>query len=158
MDYDEHDPTDDPGPIAEVSVGSKTNLESALRRIPARKIIVGIGQYGYQWSDTSESATELTFQDAMQLARDNNLRPSMDHDALNPTFSWDDKDSVTSIVWYLDAPTAWNEIKYALQRGVAGVAVWRLGAEDPSLWNVLHRDGLVADPAHRWTRCGSGMT
>jgi len=146
MDYDEHDPSDDPGPIASQR-WFEDNLERALRRIPARKLIVGIGQYGYQWSDTAESATELTFQDAMQLARDNNLQPSLDHDALNPTFSWDDKDSVTSIVWYLDAPTAWNEIKYALRRGVAGIGIWRLGAEDPSLWNVLHRDGLAADPA-----------
>jgi len=146
MDYDEHDPSDDPGPIASQH-WFENNLERTLRRIPARKIIVGIGQYGYQWSDTSESATELTFQDVMQLARDNNLQPSMDRDALNPTFSWDDKDSVTSIVWYLDAPTAWNEIRYALGRGVAGVGIWRLGAEDPSLWNVLHRDGLAADPA-----------
>jgi len=146
MDYDEHDPTDEPGPIASQH-WFEDNLERVLRRIPPRKIIVGIGQYGYQWTDTSESATELTFQDAMQLARDNNLQPSMDHESLNPTFSWDDKDSVTSIVWYLDAPTAWNEIRYALRRGVAGVGVWRLGAEDPSLWNVLQHDGLVADPS-----------
>ncbi|HEX4634201.1 MAG TPA: glycosyltransferase [Gemmatimonadales bacterium] len=146
MDYDEHDPSDDPGPIASQR-WFEDNLERVLRRIPARKIIAGIGQYGYQWSDTAESATELTFQDAMQLARDNNLQPALDRDALNPTFSWDDKDSVTSIVWYLDAPTAWNEIKYALRRGVAGIGIWRLGAEDPSLWNVLHRDGLAGDPA-----------
>ena len=146
MDYDEHDPSDDPGPIASQR-WFEDNLERTLRRIPARKIIVGIGQYGYQWTDTSESATELTFQDAMQLARDNNLQPTMDRDALNPTFSWDDQDSVTSIVWYLDGPTAWNEIRYALRRGVAGVGVWRLGAEDPSIWNVLHREGLAADPA-----------
>lgn len=146
MDYDEHDPSDDPGPIASQR-WFENNLEQALRRIPARKLIVGIGQYGYQWTDTSESATELTFQDVMQLARDNHLGPSMDRTSLNPTFSWDDQDSVTSIVWYLDAPTAWNEIKYSLQRGVAGIAIWRLGAEDPSLWNVLRRDGLAADPA-----------
>jgi len=146
MDYDEHDPSDDPGPIASQH-WFEDNLERALRRVPARKLIVGIGQYGYQWTDTAESATELTFQDVMQLARDDSLRPTMDRTSLNPTFSWDDKDSVTSIVWYLDAPTAWNEIRYALQRGVAGVAIWRLGAEDPSLWNVLHRDGLAADPA-----------
>ncbi|HEX4561290.1 MAG TPA: glycosyl hydrolase family 18 protein, partial [Gemmatimonadales bacterium] len=146
MDYDENDPSDDPGPIASQH-WFENNIETALRRIPARKLIVGVGQYGYQWTDTAESATELTFQDAMQLARDESLQPSMDHAALNPTFNWDDKDSVTTIVWYLDAPTAWNEIRYALRRGVAGVGIWRLGAEDPSLWNVLHRDGLIADPA-----------
>jgi peptidoglycan/xylan/chitin deacetylase (PgdA/CDA1 family)/spore germination protein YaaH/glycosyltransferase involved in cell wall biosynthesis len=145
MDYDEHDPSDDPGPVASQR-WFEQNLERALQRVPARKLIVGIGQYGYQWTDTAESATELTFQDVMQLARDNNIQPTMDRNALNPTFSWDDPDSVSSIVWYLDAPTAWNEVKYALRRGVAGVGVWRLGAEDPSLWSVLHRDGLTPSP------------
>lgn len=146
MDYDEHDPSDDPGPVASQR-WFEQNLERALQRVPARKLIVGIGQYGYQWTDTAESAVELTFQDVMQLARDNNLQPTMDREALNPTFGWDDPDSVSSIVWYLDGPTAWNEIRYALRRGVAGVGVWRLGAEDPSLWNVLHRDGVADDPA-----------
>jgi len=146
MDYDEHDPSDNPGPVASQR-WFEQNLERTLRRIPAHQILVGIGQYGYQWTDTSESAVELTFQDAMQLARDHGIQPLMDRDALNPTFSWDDPDSISNIVWYLDAPTAWNEIRYALRRGVAGVGVWRLGAEDPSLWSVLDRDGVASNPS-----------
>ena len=145
MDYDEHDPSDDPGAVASQH-WFEQNLDRVLQRVSPRKIIVGIGQYGYQWTDTSESAVELTFQDVMQLARDHNIIPSMDRTALNPTFSWDDPDSISNIVWYLDGPTAWNEIRYALRRGVAGVGVWRLGAEDPSLWRVLNRDGLTASP------------
>ncbi|HEY6808788.1 MAG TPA: glycosyl hydrolase family 18 protein, partial [Gemmatimonadales bacterium] len=146
MLYDEHDPSDDPGPIASQR-WFEDNLRRVLRDVPARQIIVGVGQYGYQWSDTSDNAVELTFEDVMQLARDHTALPMMDRDALNPTFAWDDPDSTSNIVWYLDGPTAWNEIKFAQQLGVAGVGVWRLGAEDPSIWNVLGRDGLGASPA-----------
>lgn len=146
MLYDEHDPSDDPGPIA--SQGwFDAHLKDVLRRVPARKVIVGIGQYGYVWSDTSESATELTFQDVMQLVRDHHVMPEMDRATLNPTFTWDDPDSTTNIVWYLDGPTAWNEVTAIARAGAAGVGIWRLGAEDPSLWSVLGRRGLAASPA-----------
>jgi len=146
MLYDEHDPSDDPGPIASQQ-WFEQNLRRVLAEVPARQIIVGIGQYGYQWSDTSDNAIELTFEDVMQLARDHTALPMMDRESLNPTFSWDDPDSTSNIVWYLDGPTAWNEIKLAQRLGVAGIGIWRLGAEDPSIWNVLGRSGLGASPA-----------
>ncbi len=145
MLYDEHDPSDDPGPIA--SQGwFEHHMQRVLARVPADKLILGIGQYGYEWSDTSESAIELTYQDVMVLARDHHTMPTMDAASLNPTFGWDDTDSTSYIVWFLDAPTAYNQIRRALPTGVAGVGIWRLGSEDPSLWAVLGRQGLAPSP------------
>lgn len=142
MLYDEHDPSDDPGPIASARWFDHA-LEKVLTRVPLNKVIVGVGQYGYIWADTAESATELTFQDVMQLARDSRQVPKMDPMALNPTFHWTDSANVSNIVWYQDAVTAWNQIRAAERVGAAGVGVWRLGSEDPSLWSVLGRGGLA---------------
>ena len=146
MLYDEHDPSDDPGPIAS-QPWFERNLARVLRQVPAYKVLVGIGQYGYVWSDTAESATELTFQDVMQLARDHSLLLRMDRGSMNPHAEWLDPDSTAYAVWYLDAPTAYNEMRRALPTGVAGIGVWRLGAEDPSLWSVLGRHGVAPSPA-----------
>jgi peptidoglycan-N-acetylglucosamine deacetylase len=147
MLYDEHDPSDDPGPIASES-WFEHHLRRVLARVPPQKLLVGIGQYGYEWSDTSSSALELTYQDVMVLARDSHTMPTMDAATLNPTFAWDDlPDSVSHIVWFLDGPTAYNQIKRALPTGVAGIGIWRLGSEDPSLWRVLSRDRLAPTPA-----------
>jgi len=146
MLYDEHDPSDDPGPIAS-QAWFERNLARAVRRIPPAKVLVGIGQYGYVWSDTAESATELTFQDVMQLARDHALSLRMDRGSMNPYAEWVDPDSIAYAVWYLDGPTAYNEMRRALPTGVGGLGIWRLGAEDPSLWSVLNRHGVAADPA-----------
>ena len=146
MLYDEHDPSDEPGAIG-AQDWFEQHLTDLLRRVPAGKAIVGIGQYGYQWSDTAESALELTFQDVMELARDNGRTPAMDPGTLNPTFHWTDDDSTRSIVWFLDGATGWDQIRAAERAGVAGVGVWRLGSEDPSLWSVLGRGGLSASPA-----------
>src|SRR5947208_11599207 len=70
----------------------------------------------------------------------------MDGAALNPTLAWDDPDSTSHIVWFLDAATAYNQVLRTGPLGVAGVGVWRLGSEDPSLWTVLDRGGLRATP------------
>src|SRR5205807_1395440 len=82
----------------------------------------------------------------MQLARDHGRAPAMDGAALNPTLAWDDPDSTSHIVWFLDAATAYNQVLRTGPLGVAGVGVWRLGSEDPSLWTVLDRGGLRATP------------
>jgi len=145
MLYDEHDPSDEPGPIAS-EPWFEHHLARVLRLVPAAKLIVSLGQYGYEWSDTTASAMELTFQDVMQLARDHHLTPAMDRATLNPTFAWDDLDSTSHVVWFLDGVTAYNELRRALPRAVRGVSVWRLGSEDPSLWSVLDHAGVRASP------------
>ena len=146
MLYDEHDPSDEPGPISS-EPWFEHHLARVLALVPAAKLIVSLGQYGYEWSDTTPAAIELTFQDVMQLARDHQRIPALDAATLNPTFAWQDPDSTSHIVWFLDGVTAYNELRHALPRAVRGVSVWRLGSEDPSLWSVLDRAGVRSSPA-----------
>jgi cellulose synthase/poly-beta-1,6-N-acetylglucosamine synthase-like glycosyltransferase/peptidoglycan/xylan/chitin deacetylase (PgdA/CDA1 family) len=47
-------------------------------------------------------------------------------------------------VWFLDAITALNEARGVADGGFRGVALWRLGAEDPDLWKVLEPDAWPA--------------
>ena len=146
MLYDEHDASDPPGPVA--SEGWFTQyLDRAMRLIGPKKLLVTVGQYGYHWTETADNAEALDFQEAMQLARDHDQLPTLDPVARNTRFAWSDPDSTDHIVWTLDAPAAYNELRLATERGVAGFGVWRLGAEDPSLWTVLSRAGVAPTPA-----------
>jgi cellulose synthase/poly-beta-1,6-N-acetylglucosamine synthase-like glycosyltransferase/peptidoglycan/xylan/chitin deacetylase (PgdA/CDA1 family) len=43
-------------------------------------------------------------------------------------------------VWFLDAVTAYNQLRAADEFRPAGYALWRLGSEDPSVWSVLTRN------------------
>ncbi len=145
MLYDENDASDEPGPIA--SDGwFQHSLSLALRSLPREKVIATVGQYGYHWVDSSETAELLDFQEMIQAARDRNIHPALDTVSGNPTFAWSDS-GTRHIVWYLDAVTAYNQIRTALANGVAGVGIWRLGSEDPSIWSVLGRGGLASNPA-----------
>ncbi|WP_373070971.1 hypothetical protein, partial [Gemmatimonas sp.] len=53
--------------------------------------------------------------------------PSFDSRARNPFASWRDPQGITHTVWYLDAATAWNQLRAATAAGVASMALWRLG-------------------------------
>jgi cellulose synthase/poly-beta-1,6-N-acetylglucosamine synthase-like glycosyltransferase/peptidoglycan/xylan/chitin deacetylase (PgdA/CDA1 family) len=53
------------------------------------------------------------------------------------TFDYDDEGGVTHHVWMADAATAWNQLRAARLLGVSGVALWRLGSEDPGVWTDL---------------------
>ena len=47
----------------------------------------------------------------------------------------------------LDGVTAYNELRAAERAGVRGTAMWRLGTEDPSMWDIW--DATHADDATR---------
>ena len=144
MLYDEHEGKRDVGPVAG-QAWYAAEARRAAAAVPPGKLILALGAYGYEWNDADPNAAgaEQTFQDVMRLAHAHTARVRFDTTSLNPYLSWTDPDSTDHVVWYLDGVTAFNELLVANDVGAAGTAVWRLGAEDPSIWSVLGKDGLT---------------
>ena len=70
----------------------------------------------------------------------------LDGDALNPHFSFMEGDKSRHDVWFTDAVTALNQVRAAQQLGINTFALWRLGSEDRSLWNVWDQPGDANAP------------
>jgi cellulose synthase/poly-beta-1,6-N-acetylglucosamine synthase-like glycosyltransferase/peptidoglycan/xylan/chitin deacetylase (PgdA/CDA1 family)/spore germination protein YaaH len=143
MLYDEHYGKGDPGPVA--SQGwYEQRAEQLLKAMPPDKAILAIGAYGYDWNDAGPLASgdALTFQEVMGHARDDSASVHFDSVSLNPYIKWSDDDGTDHVAWYLDAVTAYNQLIAARRLGARGNALWRLGAEDPSLWRALRTGGL----------------
>ena len=138
MLYDEHYGRGDPGPVAS-QAWYEGEAARMLRSVPANKAVLALGAYGYDWNDAGPGASgdAMTFQDVMQQARDNAVPVRFDRASLNPFIAWTDADSTDHVAWFLDGVTAWNEMAAARRLGARGHALWRLGAEDPSIWNAL---------------------
>jgi peptidoglycan-N-acetylglucosamine deacetylase len=145
MNYDEHFPGGTPGPVASQEWFSG-NLESAVKEIPKEKLICAIGNYGYDWVERPKTKTgklppgvadkSVSVQEAWIGSRDSEEDVDFDGDALNPHFSYRDDDNFRHDVWFLDAVTALNQMRAAQTLGIQTFALWRLGAEDRSLWRV----------------------
>ena len=147
MLYDEHESLSGAGPIASTAWFS-AEVARAAAIIPPSSLIIGVGAYGYDWNDANprQPADEMTFQDAVTHARDAHAPIQFDSSSGNPYLTWSDADSTDHVGWLLDAVSAYNQIAVARAHGVGGVALWRLGSEDPSLWRALGKHAALASP------------
>ncbi len=149
MNYDEHWQTSAPGPIAGQDWFSR-NITKILEIVPRQKIVMGIANYGYDWTvdkKKHETAKPLTVQEAFLTAYESESDIEFDDDSLNPHFSYEDENNRVHQVWFTDAVTAYNELRAAERAGVYGTAVWRLGMVDTSMWKIW--DTLHPDDATR---------
>jgi len=136
MAYDEHDDTSASGSVAGQS-WFEENLDKRMAVLSPARTIIGVGNYGYNWSDGT--AEPITFQDAVIAARDSQARIVFDDQTNNPHFSYLEDDHSKHDVWFLDGATAYNQIHAADPYQPAGYALWKLGSEDPSIWSVVGR-------------------
>lgn len=145
MLYDQHTSMNKPGPVAS-SVWVKESLNQLP--IPSQKLIAGLGSYGYDWEEGSNRpAAAKTFGDIMNLGIGTNLQIHWNQQAGNPYLRYQ-KDGKNHIVWFLDAATFYNQMKLAMDTGSKGIAVWRLGSEDPSIWNFMNQPKQLKDPSN----------
>lgn len=150
MNYDQHWPTSGPGPIA-AQEWFVDNLTELLKVIPAQKMVVGIANYGYDWPEPNKTshptAKDLSVQEALLHAYESEAQVELDSTSLNPHYSYSDDSDRVHQVWFLDAITAYNQMRAAERLGVQGTALWRLGSSDSSIWKIW--DATRADDATR---------
>ena len=153
MAYDEHWETGAAGPIASQSWFEKL-LDDRMKQLDPDHTIIALGNYGYDWSNTGKPAEDVTFQDVARIAHMRAGDIDFDADAENPHLTYKDDAGHAHDVWFLDGVSGFNEVHASDVYRPAGYAVWRLGAEDPSVWSVLGRpydsaapDGLKTIPA-----------
>ena len=136
MAYDQHYTGSDPGTVA-AQDWYENNLVKRMQDLEPDRTIIALGNYGYDWTEGKTEAEELTFQEAVISARDSEAKIVFDSASRTPTFEYDDENETHHSVWFLDAVTAYNQMRAASGYRPAGFAVWRLGSEDPSVWSVL---------------------
>jgi cellulose synthase/poly-beta-1,6-N-acetylglucosamine synthase-like glycosyltransferase/peptidoglycan/xylan/chitin deacetylase (PgdA/CDA1 family)/spore germination protein YaaH len=140
MNYDQHQVTSDPGPVA-AQDWFISNLKHAVKDIPKTKIICAIGSYGYDWKLSAKNKRVVNVdtnnvQEAWLHASESSAEVQLDSDSLNPHFGYMEDNGEEHQVWFLDAVTALNQMRAARDLGIRTFALWRLGSEDRSLWKI----------------------
>lgn len=144
MAYDESNGSTGPGPIA-----SQKWIEDALSwtadRIDPSKIILGISGFGYSWTDGKIDSLPLTYNDAINKAKTINAKIIYDDDSYNLHYSYvtqsesDSTDIAHHEVWFTDAATTFNILRFSDEFPTAGTVLWRLGSEDTRIWKYYNR-------------------
>jgi spore germination protein YaaH len=141
MGYDYHWDTSPPGPVAPV-YWIRDVIRYATTQIPASKIILGIPEYGYDWS--GGIGTSITWLQAVQLSRQHHVRPRYDSSSQSPWFTYTDAAHHKHTVWFENAES--SQAKLDAVQGIGGVYLWMYGNPDPGTWSVLHR--VLPIPSH----------
>jgi peptidoglycan-N-acetylglucosamine deacetylase len=147
MAYDQHYDSGKAGPIA-AQEWFKTTLERQMSKLDPSHTIIAIGSYGYDWKTDKQGHTEgtdVTYQEAMLSARDSEASIHFD-ETMNPHFAYKEDDYIHS-VWFLDAVTAYNQVQASKDYQPAGYALWRMGSEDPSIWQFFTHQNLGNVPS-----------
>ncbi|MGN6421705.1 MAG: glycosyltransferase [Asticcacaulis sp.] len=136
MIYDQHSMADPAGPIAGQD-WFNSRLAYALKSVPRDKAIVAIGSYAYDWTKTTDgglNVTPRTVEEAWRIARESQVQIQFDPSSGNAHYAYSE-DGREHEVWLLDAVSAWNQLRSIDDSNAWGVALWRVGSEDPGVWS-----------------------
>ncbi len=142
MAYDEHYSTSTPGPISSQK-WIEAAVDEAAKNLPSEKIILCMAGYAYDWPKGDEAAN-ITYQEALTTARESDGKIEFNNDTYNLHYSYFDESEQQHDVYFTDAATNFNTLRFASEYGLSGVALWRLGAEDSRLWDFYDKDMSVA--------------
>lgn len=131
--YDQNAAHESPGPLAS-QVWFEAILAERFTSTYGDKLIVAIGSYAIDWQNARHGKV-ISVRETWDLLHRSNARLAFDGTALNPTFAYsNEQQNAVHTVWMLDGVTMYNQVAAALAMNPAGLAVWRLGTEDPTIW------------------------
>ena len=129
--YDQHWSASPPGPIAAPDWVAR-NLGVRVAEVGAARIVAALPVYGYRWRRAAETEV-ISYAEARRLTTMTNIPLTRDHasatlHALSPE-GWE--------IWVTDRTLLETLVREARQLGVTTFALWRLGLEDPAVWELI---------------------
>jgi peptidoglycan-N-acetylglucosamine deacetylase len=134
--FDETSDVDPPGPLATRS-WFEGWLHVLLEGSDSKQWIITVGSYGYDWTIGGKKAELISFPEAMSRANNAEIESAeVTAPNYNPFFYFEEDDKEHA-VWFLDVVTFLNELREVRDQKAGGFALYRLGAEDPAIWDAL---------------------
>ncbi len=135
MVYDQHWRGGSPGAISDLHWHNRV-LACVRAHLPVEKVVVGLPFYGRVWQKEIV-ARALKYPGVRELALKTGVEISRDP-ARSHTFTY--KTEVTAECWFEDVASLKAKLESAKTLGFSNVGFWRLGQEDPLVWEILERE------------------
>ena len=127
------------GPIAPIS-WVRNVVAFANTTIPQNKIIVGIPTYGVDWP-ASGAGIEYMWDQIVGIAAQKGSSVVWDTTSMAPWFNYAGTDLHT--VWFENSSSTNAKLNVFDELGVGGISIWRLGGEDPGVWQSIRAHAIV---------------
>jgi len=135
--FDENSDDDSPGPLASWQWFNSW-LNALLKDADPEQWIIALGSYGYDWTNGEHRAELISFPEAMSRASNAGVESGVvappDHGS---DFYYEDAGKEHS-VWFLDVISFLNELRAVRDQKAGGIALYRLGTEDPAIWGAIN--------------------
>ncbi|MFI5159401.1 MAG: glycosyl hydrolase family 18 protein, partial [Sphingobacteriales bacterium] len=138
MAIDQHDENSNAGELSNQHWVEEI-LDAVCSKIPSEKVILTIQGGAYDWPAKSVGKT-IGYQQAISTAQEMKSKITYDPSSANLHYSYLGEDSLNHTVYFTDASTNFNIIRMADDWATGGVALWRLGSEDPRLWTFFQKN------------------
>jgi cellulose synthase/poly-beta-1,6-N-acetylglucosamine synthase-like glycosyltransferase/peptidoglycan/xylan/chitin deacetylase (PgdA/CDA1 family)/spore germination protein YaaH len=138
MAIDQHDENSDAGALSDQHWVEEI-LDDVCSKIPSEKVILTIAGGAYDWPAKSVGKA-IGYQQAISSAQEKQSKIIYDPESANLHYTYMGQDSLIHTVYFTDAATNFNIIRMADDWATGGVALWRLGSEDPRLWTFFQKN------------------
>lgn len=135
---DQHNESTNPGDVSHQHWVEEI-LDRVCAEIPSNKVILTIAGGGFDWPENSQGKS-VGYQEAISTAQQNKSKVIFDPESANLHYTYIDQDSIKHTVYFTDAATNFNIIRMADDWATGGVALWRIGVEDPRLWSFFQKN------------------
>ena len=156
MGYDEHFAGSyESGSVASIDYVSE-GIKETLKDVPADKVINAMPLYTRLWKEVPKTEAELAEQAGTEAAN-YPMKVTSESYPMNKArqvaeksgaqFAWDEKtkqnyaewesDGATCKMWLEDEQSLEEKLKVMKENNLAGTAVWKLGFENASVWELI---------------------
>lgn len=129
-----------PMPVAPLNQVRRV-IDYAVTAIPREKILMGIPNYGYDWTlpfVVGTRAQSLGNIEAVARADMVNAAIQYDNRAQSPFFTYYDDQRREHIVWFEDARSILAKLRLVYEYNLAGVSYWTIRRYFPENWVILN--------------------
>ena len=139
------------GPPMAVSPLDKVEevIEYGVSQIPPEKILMGVPNYGYDWSlpfVRGSRARSLGNVEALRLAAEKGAAIEYDSIAQAPNFRYFDRENgetTEHIVWFEDARSVDAMLRLMNRFRLDGIGIWNGMRDFPQMWMVINQAGPI---------------
>lgn len=115
-------------------------LDYAITRIPPDKILLGIPNYGYNWTLPYAKGTlakSVSNPEAVDIARNYYQSINYNYEDQAPYFNYYDENLIHHEVWFDDARSIKAKLELVLKYNLEGISYWTLNRPFPQNYLIL---------------------